>query len=332
MENKKFNYKTIYTIYIIIFCIIFAYFIGWYIICKKYKNYAIEKIDSIPNLSYKKVSLNGFPFKFGLKFKDLQMSSTSYGVNVNFSTNKLQFSKPLFDNIVKIGIDNIKYEAEDDRIIELIIEDGNALAVEFKDKQILSINAIVPSITIKDSLEKNKEMVIKNMIYKAEEIKNDSYINRPNFLDVEKILTYTYNDGKQELQNELNFSLDLSLISIIENESVLSSGIDLNKAVYNDITNNYSLNFNGEYKSNSETIFSLLFNIDMNNYDNFINSLKDPVKLETAKNLENIIPNMNNGEKNRHITIKKAVDFDTIMVNEKSLNNIIGDILTSINQ
>lgn len=334
MENKKFNYKAIYTIYIIVLIIILAYTIGWYIVGKKYKDYAIQKINNVSNISCEKISLNGFPFKFGLKFSDLKISNESYGANFSFLTKKMQLSKPLFDDIVKIEIDNIRYETNlsgNNKIIEVTLKEGSNLNLKFKDKKISSINATIPTMVISNSDEENEEIIIKNIVYRTEEIKNESYINKPNFLDIEKILVYEKNNEEKELKNESNISLDLSLIDIVEGEDILSNGLDLNKATYNDITNNYSMSLNGEYKSNSKTTFSLLFNIDINNYDNFISSLKEPIKIETAKNLFSAIPNINNNnDKDKHIVIKKAVDSDVITVNEKSLNDIMNDILRAI--
>lgn len=331
MENKKFSYKSIYTIYIIIVFIILGYFVGWYITGKKYKNYAIKKIKDIPSLSYKKISLNGFPFKFGLKFVDLQFSSSNYGTDIKFITKSIQLSKALFNNIVRIDLDNIRYETNKDRIIEIILKKGNSLNLKFDNKAVVSINMIIPSLIISDSYKKNEEIIVENIIYKTEEIKNDSYINKPNYLDIEKILTYEYDDKIKTLKNESNFSLDLSSINIIDNENILSKGLDLNKITYNNITKNYSFNIKGEYKESSETMFSLSFDIDINNYDNFTESLQDPIKIDTIKNLSNSIPNIvDNINKDKHITVKKSVDSDTITINGKSLNDIMNDVLKSI--
>ena len=331
MENKKFSYKTVYTIYIIMFCIVLVYSIGWYVIGRKYKNYAIEKISKIPSVSYEKVSLSGFPLKFGLKFADLKFSNTSYGVNVSFLTKKMQLSKPLFDDVVKINLNNIRYENSENRVVEIVLSDNNEISLLFKNNKITSINAFIPSIVVEDSNDKDSKVVIKNIVYKTEEIKNDSYINKPNYLDVEKILAYSRDEKEEKLKNESNLSLDLSLISIMDGENILSNGLELNKFVYNNLTSDYSINLSGEYKVNPKTVFSLLFNIDLNNYDNFVSSLTDPIQIESVKNLSSVIPSINDNEdKNKHIVIKKTVDSDVIMVNEKPLNDVINDMLKTI--
>lgn len=327
-NNRKIN-KSLLVIYIIVIITICGYSIFWFIACNKYREIIEVKIKEIPSLTYKSARVSGFPFKFGLKFKDLKFSKTQYNNASSVEFESIIFSKTLNSeyNYAKFNRATVSNNNEE---VQVIIDGNNEVKFKLIEDKLQSIDVMATQILIRNPKDKNKESVIKNVLYKTELIKNNSYENKPHFLDIESISLYSKENGKSELVREMNLSLNLSMINVLENSEVISNGFELEKLVVNGVTDNYSISMKGDTKT-SKKENSVMLNIDIKNYDNLISIVKDPVHIATINTIYKTIPDLDQQGKDKHITIKKEANSSILTINDKNIQDILSSVLGTIN-
>jgi hypothetical protein len=332
-ESNKRNYFALGSI-LIIFLFLYGYFLG------KYKEYLVEflnKKSSNYDVSYSSIRSSGLLI-IDSKIKDLRVriidKDKEYFLNVeNVNVKSLAFSKTF-----KISLGG-RFEMTDHTKtpFNLSISKDNEAIIELDaSKKIKNLEIFFPEISF---AEEEENIAIKNLSASVIKITTyDDIVNSVIKAGSDSII-FEFKDEKNANKNyETNFELLISVINELNaNGKSVNQDLSIEKFVFNDISNNFAFNVDGNIKSNfilnnaNATVNLKLINYNsmvrmINNSDKYF--ILDKKFLSTLIEILNMIPaNSQNTPSNKFYTLKYSTATRSFTINNVNGETAIRSLL-----
>lgn len=265
-KSRKFGY-----FYIILLAFITMYICMWFIVKNKVISILSNK-SSQYDIEYDELSVRLFPFSMESKINNLRFTILNKKVKFTISFGQLVARNILFSKNITLSINKINYTREGyDGSIELI--DDNMRFTIGKDNILKNVNLEAKEINIleKDIKENNIiETIIGGFLFKTVNIDSKNYASITLKFNMDSIIS-----KKDDKQIESNFEFIFSNMHDIDSHGkIVSVETEIDNISYNDITNNFGFNINGNYKISQEKgLGKIYLNGKIINYNSLVSAI-----------------------------------------------------------
>lgn len=335
-EQRKSINLLLLLISVILFIVILSYMFIW----KEVKQHIVKILNTnnvYYEVSYDKIDVAGFPFIIKTTVNNLRVKviNKSYTLSINFD--KLKIRNLIFTKNINLLVDGVITIKNNQNENYSKISIGNHtidfdLDSEFKAN---NIDAFISNLIIKNYKDNINNLTnnLNNTTLKLITTNDIDYENKTIRINIDDIKTI-FKDKDNILES--NFEIIFSNIREYNNNNIVSMKNLVDTFVFNDISNNYSLNLEGNYNVNSYTRSGILdANVSIMNYNYLISAINNDSDFLFDKNLLlngvqilELIPKNNKDTKTeRHYNIKSDTNNKKFFINNVEINRLIQQLI-----
>lgn len=297
------------------------------------KGSPLEKIISIDKKSYDGIKIKLSPYGADSVVQNLSIIFRSNEMDYNLSVEKLSIRKLFFGKKITLWFDGIRISSKNyDALLEL--KDYNINVVLDRNSKPKTMNFEAKKIDIREELDDNSEMVrtlIGGVLFKTVNINTKNYINTTIKVNIDSIISLY-----REQRLESNFEFVYSFMKDLDSTGKVNSvEMELDNMTYNDITNNFGITLNGDYKYSSTGAAHAIFDGRILNYNSLVSAInrKNSRFMIKKESLSNLVQALKLVPSNGADTIHdKHYTFVMDMANKKTTINGVdfNDFLRSL--
>lgn len=336
VENS--SAKLLYVAIIVIFVVICSvYVLVWNEVKKQVIN-VLNTDNAHYEFGYDKISVSGFPIILKTKVKNLEVKFLYKNRNVSFIFDELSIRNFIFTKNVNILFNGniiIKNSIDGDEIYNKIIIGEHDIRFSLDGNNLInSIDAFFKNMEIQNIVK--EQSVLSNKLVNASlkliTIIDQEYQNRTFRLNIDSINTDVGSDKKLES----NFEVIFSNIKEYEYDKLVKIRNVIDTFVFNDISNNYSINISGDHISDSY-VKSAKINLDASilNYDYLVSAINKDADFLVSKDtvykliqiLELVPKNSKDTQSEKYYSIKSDTKSRRFFINDVDVNDIIRKLI-----
>jgi hypothetical protein len=318
--------------------VVAAFLYGYYL--DKYKGYLayfLSKKNPRYEVTFSSISSGGLLF-ISNEINDLQIRILDRDKEYILQTKKVKIKNLIFTKIFDILLDE-KVELRDytNELHTLNLSKSSNVSVELDSSyKIKSVEVFLPEISFADEEEK---IVVKNLALGF--LKITTYDDMRN--SVLKVssdsVVFSFKDDKGKDKNyETNFELVASSLGELgSGDKLVNQDVEVEKFVFNDISNNFAFNVDGGLKSNFlMSTANLTLNLKLINYNSMVRAINDGKKyflldkeyLSMFIEVLTMIPaNPQNTVSNKFYTLKYNTATKSFTVNNVNGESLVKSLL-----
>ena len=331
-EAKNNNSKLIYTLLgIVLFIILAAYVMVWHEVKKTIIN-ILGTDNARFELKYDKIKVGGFPFVMKCKINNLNVKVPYKSGDFTVNFNEVMIRNLIYTKNVKLKINKeilFKKNTEEDYSGKIVLSDHDISFTLNDSYKINNMDSFIKSLTHKNMNDIDVN-TFNNLTLKLVYVNDNDYENRTLRLNVDEIKSISNNGKGKPL--EANFEFIFSSIYELDggNPTVIRNVVDTFN--FNDVTNNYSINLDGEYKV---TYYSrsaeMNFNASVINYNYLVSAVnkdadfifgKDSM-LKLVQILELAPANEKDTRNNKFYSLKGSSLSKKFFINDVDINELV---------
>lgn len=329
------NHKKAFIIYITLMIFCFTYYIIWNRIGNIYQELLENNSVNNLNIEYRKIEKYGFPFYIKFQITDPKVSVNKFSITLDLKSDVIFIENPMFSKTFNIYLNKITSTSKD-KTQELFFDKDTNIKLTFSKFSLIDILVKSKEIKFVNDININNEVVFKDLIFKEHKLENDTDDIVNILLDVKHILLNKIEDKKSITQAKLNALISINSTTNIYKDIMLSTNITLEKLIINNITSNYGLTADANYKKNMQTsVESGSTNLKFINFPNLIKANQE-IKNQQINTLISVFSALNkhpnDTENDKIINIIKNETSEEILVNNENFKDLLMRILPLIQQ
>jgi hypothetical protein len=319
---------------LIIFLFLYGYFLGKY---KKYLEDFLNGESFAYEVKYSSIRSSGLLI-VNNKIKDLRIRIIDKGKEYFLSVENVNVKSLAFSKTFKVSLGG-KFEVSDytkKPFILNVSKDNDAVVELDAFNKVKNFEIFFPEISFADGGER---VTVKNLSANALRITTyDDIANSVIKVGSDSIIFDFKDEKEMDVNYETNFELLISVINELNaNGKSTNQDLSIEKFVFNDISNNFAFNIDGNVKSNfilknaNATVNLKLINYNsmvrmINNSNKYF--LLDKKLLSTLIEILNMIPaNPQNTISNKFYTLKYSTATKSFTINNVNGETVIRSLL-----